>query len=235
VLPVVGRTQERENDYDFTVPYLSMHGAVFTRENDTQIKKESHLAGKELVVMDGDNAHEYLLSTKVTKNIITFTSYEEGFNALSSGKYDALIIQKLVGIQLKKNLNIKNIKVSKFILSDFQQNFTFAVKDGDKELLSLLNEGLSIVVANGTYTKLYEKWFYNFDLENNNYEVIIEILIVILLITLISIIFIYSWNRFLQTKVHEKTKALDLVNRNLENRVEDALNILNNEKILKIL
>jgi len=111
-------------------------------------------------------------------------------------------------------------------LKDFEQNFTFAVKDGNKALLSLINEGLAIVVANGTYEELYEKWFNNLDLEYNN-KLIIKVLTIVLLILFISMTLIYFWNRLLQKKVNDKTKALDIVNSNLQNRINDALKTLN--------
>ncbi|MFO7750906.1 MAG: transporter substrate-binding domain-containing protein [Desulfobacteraceae bacterium] len=41
----------------------------------------------------------------------------------------------------------------------YEQKFCFAVPEGDKKLLALLNEGLAIVIANGTYNELYDKWF----------------------------------------------------------------------------
>ncbi len=44
-------------------------------------------------------------------------------------------------------------------IDGFEQKFCFAVKEGDKELLSMLNEGLAIVISNGTFDKLYSKWF----------------------------------------------------------------------------
>jgi PAS domain S-box-containing protein len=76
----------------------------------------------------------------------------------------------LVGLQLIKKLGISNVvNVSTFQetslkpadkpLSGFEQKFCIAVQDGDKELLALLNEGLAIVIANGTYEELYSKWF----------------------------------------------------------------------------
>ncbi|MBF0303283.1 MAG: transporter substrate-binding domain-containing protein [Desulfamplus sp.] len=42
---------------------------------------------------------------------------------------------------------------------EFEQKFCFAVQEGDHLLLGLLNEGLAIVFANGTYNELYNKWF----------------------------------------------------------------------------
>ncbi len=44
-------------------------------------------------------------------------------------------------------------------LDGFEQKFCIAVKDGNHELQSLLNEGLSIIIAIGLYDALYDKWF----------------------------------------------------------------------------
>ena len=44
-------------------------------------------------------------------------------------------------------------------LDEFVQSFCFAVPKGQRQLLRVLNEGLSIVMANGTFQKLHEKWF----------------------------------------------------------------------------
>ncbi len=42
---------------------------------------------------------------------------------------------------------------------NFEQKFCFAVQEGDDLLQGLLNEGLAIVFADGTYDQLYNKWF----------------------------------------------------------------------------
>jgi PAS domain S-box-containing protein len=41
----------------------------------------------------------------------------------------------------------------------FRQDFCFAVQEGDAETLALLNEGLAVVMADGTYSYLHHKWF----------------------------------------------------------------------------
>ena len=41
----------------------------------------------------------------------------------------------------------------------YKTNWTFAVKKGDKELLASLNNGLSIIITNGTFDKINDKWF----------------------------------------------------------------------------
>jgi ABC-type amino acid transport substrate-binding protein len=58
-LPLVGRTPEREPLFDFTFPYITLHGAIFVRQGDHRINSKADLSDKELVVMSGDNAEEY--------------------------------------------------------------------------------------------------------------------------------------------------------------------------------
>lgn len=68
-----------------------------------------------VAVLKGDNAEEYLLRAELGAKIISLDSFKTAIRGLSEGKYDAVVIQKL---------------------------------------LALLNEGLSIVIADGTFREL---------------------------------------------------------------------------------
>ena len=170
VLPLVSYSQEREKVLDFTVPYLHMHGTIFVRKGETSIKTESDLRNKEVLVMRGDTAHEYAVENKLTEKLILTNTFVQAMQMLSKGRHDAIVIQQLVGHQLLKRLNISNlIDISTLKqetlqpvgrpLSGFEQKFCMAVPEGSKDLLQNLNEGLSIVMANGSYQRLYDKWF----------------------------------------------------------------------------
>ncbi|HPO49148.1 MAG TPA: transporter substrate-binding domain-containing protein [Spirochaetota bacterium] len=170
ILPLVGRTPEREAYFDFTIPYVTINGNIFIRDDEKDIKIESDLFGKEIIVMEGDNAHEYALRTNYTDKLILVKTYKEAFELLSAGKHDAVIAQGIVGAQIISDLKISNVKPvakitknslfpSKINLSGFEQKFCFAVKEGDKDLLDKLNTGLVIVNENGKYQKIFDKWF----------------------------------------------------------------------------
>ncbi|MDA3949169.1 MAG: transporter substrate-binding domain-containing protein [Spirochaeta sp.] len=58
-LPLVGRTPEREELFDFTVPYLSLYGGIVVREDVSDITRFQDLAGHRVAVMNGDNAEEF--------------------------------------------------------------------------------------------------------------------------------------------------------------------------------
>jgi len=171
VLPLVGYNEERDTYFDFSVPYIIMRGNIFIRNEDDQlITSEVDLEDKTLIVMAGDNAQEYAVSKGWSNNLVLVETYVEAFKLLNSGKYDAVIAQGLVGEKIINDLGLKNIvavytydeinqKRIKVQLSGFEQKFCFAVEEGNKELLARLNEGLAIVSANGTYDRLYTKWF----------------------------------------------------------------------------
>ena len=64
VLPLVGRTPEREALFDFTVPYLTLHGALFVRDNNTGIKGLADLQGRRIAAVS------YTHLTLPTKRIV---------------------------------------------------------------------------------------------------------------------------------------------------------------------
>ena len=158
-LPLVGRTPEREEIFDFTMPYISMHGAVFVREGTKGINSVEDLKNKEIAVMEGDNAEEFVRRENISNKIFTTKTFEEAFRNLAAGQYDAVITHRVMGINLLKRIGIESVKPLDFQLQEFRQDFCFAVQEGNSALLSRLNEGLSIIIANDTYEKIRLKWF----------------------------------------------------------------------------
>jgi len=158
VLPLVGRTPERENTFDFTFPYLTMHGTLVVRDDEEKITSPDDLKGKIVAVMRGDNAEEYARRSHLGARIISTSTFAEALSGLSRGDYDAVIIQKLVYYQLINEHKFTNLKPAGKPLTDFKQSFCFAVRKGNHALLQVLNEGLSIVMTNGNFGRLYKKW-----------------------------------------------------------------------------
>ena len=203
-LPMVGKTPERDSLFDFTFPYITLHGAIFVRKNDHSIQSADDLRGKHLVVMKGDNAEEFIRRNALTNQITTTNTFEEAFRLLSKGTGDAVIIQKVLGLELLKSLKIRNITALDILLDEFRQEFSFAVKKGNQPLLDQLNEGLAVVIANNTYEQLHAKWFGpGIDMADISRRVITIVVPVIFFLTFISII-------TLRRQVRRRTKNLRL-------------------------
>ncbi|MBU2430280.1 MAG: transporter substrate-binding domain-containing protein, partial [Proteobacteria bacterium] len=158
-LPLVGRTPEREQTFDFTFPYMSLHGALVVREDTAGVYGLADLTGRKVAVMKGDNTEEFLRRNDYGVDIVTTQTFETALRQLSEGRYDAVLILRLVGLRLIKEAGLTNLKVINQPVADFTQEFCFAVAEGDKDTLALLNEGLSLVIADGTYRYLHARWF----------------------------------------------------------------------------
>ncbi|HKK09664.1 MAG TPA: transporter substrate-binding domain-containing protein [Bacteroidales bacterium] len=158
-LPLVGRTPEREEYFDFTFPYMTLHGSLIVRKENNKIFSLADLKGKQVAVMKGDNAEEFMRRLDIDCELITTPTFTQALSQLDNGKYDAVVMQKLLALQLINQEEYENLKTVGPSLKEFPQHFTFAVHEGNKELLSLLNEGLSMVMTDGTYYSLRSKWF----------------------------------------------------------------------------
>jgi len=220
VLPLVSFSEERDKVYDFTTPYLQLNGTIFIRKGNAEIQTLTDLKNKEVLVMQGDTAHEYALREKLSNNIIAKVSYEEAFKLLASGKHDAIIVQQIVGLQLIKKLNITNVvpveqkhisslKPMALKLEGFEQKFCFAVPEGNKQLLAQLNEGLAVISLNGTYNSLYEKWFAPIlPAPQVPFSQLVKQVISILIPLLLLVTFFGLW--YLKRLVAQRTKHLGL-------------------------
>ncbi len=158
-LPLVGRTPERESLFDFTFPYMSLHGAIVVSKNTSGIRTLSDLKGRQVAVMKGDNAEEFLKRKDRGIKIHTTATFQEALRALSEGRYDAVFAQRLVALRLIQEGGLTNLRVVNKPVEEFRQDFCFAVREGDRKTLALLNEGLALVLADGTYRRLHAKWF----------------------------------------------------------------------------
>ncbi|MCF8064348.1 MAG: transporter substrate-binding domain-containing protein [Desulfarculaceae bacterium] len=158
-LPLVGRTPEREALFDFTVPYMTLHGAIVVRNDETGIRDLGDLRGRRVAVMKGDNAEEFLRRVERGINIHTTPTFEIALQELAAGQYDAVVIQRLVALRLIQKTGLTDLRVIDKPIEGFAQDFCFAVREGDRKTLELLNEGLALVMADGTYRHLHSKWF----------------------------------------------------------------------------
>ncbi len=167
VLINLAQSDERRKFVDFTLPHGVLHGAIFVRKGDPdmgpdQIRSESDLAGKSLIVLNADLIHDYALARDWGKQLVLVETAAEGMHLLASGRHDALLVSKLVGLQALQAQGMTDIVALKLNLG-FTQKFSFAVHKGQSELLYMLNEGLAMTKSAGTYDALYDRWFGVFD------------------------------------------------------------------------
>ena len=158
VLINLAQSEERHHFADFTVPHVIIHGAIFVRKDESQIHSEDDFVGKSIIVLKADLAYDYAVSKGWEKQLVLVDTAEQGLRLLASGKHDAMLLSKLAGMQILRDLKISNIGALD-VKAGFTQKFSFAVHKGDADLLARINEGLALTKPSGTFDVLYEKWF----------------------------------------------------------------------------
>ena len=160
-LPMMAYSKERDNVFDFSAPHTIAFDAFFTRKDNKRINSIEELKGQTVIVMKGDQAHDYLRSSGFvdSEHIILVDSLPEALRLLSSEKGDAALMPKLVGLTLINDLNLTNLTQSPVVVESYNRPFSFAVKDGDLLFLERLNQGLNIVKKTGQYREIYNKCF----------------------------------------------------------------------------
>jgi PAS domain S-box-containing protein len=212
VLPIVARTTEHEALFDFSTPYLSMHGTIVVRKGDSRIRSATDLYDKSVLVMQSDIAEAYIKQYRLSENVVTTETVSDALRLLAEGKHDAVLVQTLIAQSLIKSLRLSNLELVGPPLSRYQE-LCFAVRKGDKELLDVLNEGLALAVADGTVAALQEKWLAP-PLEarlRHAFNITLTVLATLICAALIA----YLWQRSLLAQVRIRTAQLQAANTRL--------------------
>ncbi|HOP28252.1 MAG TPA: transporter substrate-binding domain-containing protein [Spirochaetota bacterium] len=208
------KTSGRDRKVDFTIPHFITSYVIYVREG-SPVKSYNDLAGKEVIVQDGDLGHDYLIDNNIQCRIIAKREWRETLSALAAGEGDCAIVSFLQGEILRTKLRLKNLRV--IADSVLRQKYCIAVKEGDAELLEKLNEGLSLLKSTGEYDAIYDKWFGIYEKRVLLDHPAVKAGIIFLIILSVFAAGVYVWNRSLQAKVKKKTEEL---NRELEKSKE---------------
>lgn len=146
----------RARELEFGLPHSVMTFGIFTHANKN-LKTMEELRGKEVIVQDGDLMHDYLLETGLTPHIITVKDQLEGLELINRGQYDAALMSNFQGAYLLKKHKLNKVVVRPSSIEP--RRYAMAGAKGNEELIQTLNMGLFQLKTNGTYDRLYNKWF----------------------------------------------------------------------------
>ncbi len=210
-LPMMAYSKERDKLFDFSVPHTIAYDAFFTRKDSTQITSIKDLKGINIIVMEGDQAHDYLASIDFIEpdNLIFINSIPDALRSLASGKGDAALMPKLVGIVKRNELNLTNLESSPIVIEAYNRPFSFAVKEGHQLLLERFGQGLSIVKNTGQYNIIYEKWFGAIEPKERSLKDVLNYIIALILLFILIGGLLMLWSLSMRKQVALRTKKLE--------------------------
>ncbi|MDZ7958044.1 MAG: basic amino acid ABC transporter substrate-binding protein [Aulosira sp. DedQUE10] len=148
-------TTERLKTIDFSRPYFKAGVAIAVRENNQGIKDLNSLQGKKIGVQIGSTGADFAKKIPNAK-ISTYNSAPDFFQDLLNGNVDAVVSDAFATLYAIKNGNLKGIKIVTNVLTE---EFYGIATPQDSPYLETINKGIGILLSNGTYEQIYQKWF----------------------------------------------------------------------------
>jgi polar amino acid transport system substrate-binding protein len=146
-------TEEREANLDFTEPYYDSKQSLLV-PTGSDIASIDDLEGKKVGVQQGTTGKSYAEENATGAEIISFPSDGEMFPAIKAGQVDALLQDLPVNVEHAKDGGFE-------IVEEYStdEQYGFAVKQDNTQLLDAVNEQLAELRDSGTYDEIYNEYF----------------------------------------------------------------------------
>jgi len=209
--------------YEFSDPYMDISDAIFVRYDNNYIIDLEDLSSLRVAVQK-DNYPQELLNYVDKASLNYVDNQQQGILLLMMGTIDAFVGDKLVGMYTIQKW--KQTNFIKIVGAPIQAvEYCFVAKTENEKLIKLINKGLVSIKSNGTYEKIYNKWFG--EIIQTPAEIDKEItqkVLIVIGIGIIIFIFILRINQLLKKEIKKRTWELEETNNKL---------IETNEKIIK--
>lgn len=157
VAAAMNATPERAKTVAFSDPYYTDAGyTIIVKKDNTTIKDWADLAGKKVGAQVGTDQVNVAKEAKAAE-VKQLDTNSQGFMELQAGTLDAFVIDKPVGLYYLHKGADKDLKAVGSPKAG--EPLALAMNKDKKELVAAVNKALKDLKADGTYDKIYAKWF----------------------------------------------------------------------------
>ena len=154
IIATVTVTEERKQVVEFSDPYF-LSGSLLLASKASPIKGVENLAGKTVAVIQGAIQDKDIEQLAPKADRVKYGKVSEAVLAVKGGRADAFAQDDILILTLaKENPDMKAVG-KPFI----PRPYGIAVRKGDLEFLKWVNDQLAKMKRDGTYDKLWKKYF----------------------------------------------------------------------------
>lgn len=150
-------TDARKQVVDFSEGYYDADLLMAVKSSDHAIIKFSDLAGKKVGLKQGTAAASFMKS-KVKANYVEFPNIDNAYLDLQAGNLDAVVHDSPNVLYYVKTAGDGKVKTTGETDSILPQQYGFAMQK-NSPLTPKVDEAINSLRADGTYAKIYYKWF----------------------------------------------------------------------------
>lgn len=188
---VVGATNNQDWNKDalFGVPYYEIKIALVSNKKN-RYTSISDLKGKKVAVLKGSWSYRIIKENNITDSIIAISNIYSALDMLSQGKCDAILNSEISTKYAINKGKYKNLTAVSF--NHRNEDYSFVVTNLNHDLLYKMNRGLNTIKLDGTYDKIYKKWFSHYSDSWDIYYlkwIIISLVFLALILTIVVLVY----------------------------------------------
>ena len=151
----VSITDERKAKYEFSTPYTVSTGVVVTKADNSSTNSFESLKGK--TTAQSLTSNWYKLAQESGATVEAVEGWAQAITLLKQGRVDATINDKLTYLDYQKTAKDSDIKIAAETTDKSLSALAF--RKGSTSLVEAVNEALGELQADGTLTKISQKYF----------------------------------------------------------------------------
>lgn len=155
-------TEERKEKVIFTKPYLENKQIIVTL-SDSEIENKEDLKNKKVAVQNGSSAMDAVMrESDLVEEFeggepLLFDTNNEAFMDLEAGRSDAVVADEVLARYYVKQKGGENYRI---LTEDFgKEEYGIGIRNTNKDILKLLDDIIDEMRSDGSYDKIYSKWF----------------------------------------------------------------------------
>ena len=151
-------TAARLETVSFSNPYFISAQSIVVRSADRDVVRgPDDLAGRRIGVQLGTTGAEAARDIPDTAGVRDFQTAPEAFQALANGDVDAVVND----LPVSESIVANNPDLNLFILPEpfGVEYYGIAIRQECADLLEVVNAGLALIIADGTYAEIYANYF----------------------------------------------------------------------------
>lgn len=155
VLPIVGKTRERQEYLNFTKPYMDFHRVVITR-SDAPFISSVHDIKEHNIAVQKNTSHHGFMEEMTSVAITEYPTLVAALKAVSEGKEDAFVGNLASAMYWIRKVGLTNLKVAGPVSYD-TENLYFSVRKDWPELVGIIEKGLASI-SSSKEKQILERW-----------------------------------------------------------------------------
>lgn len=210
----MSQTEERKKKYAFMRPTLVNSHSVFVLNKHEHVRHIEDLDGMMVAYQEKD-VHEEEVKAIPSIIPVAYPTQPMCIDALLNQEVDAFIGNRLSALYYLNSIGRSNeVKVLDEVLQETL--YGPATLPDNKLAFDIIDGGLMLIKLNGTYDKIYTKWFSGRLHGQMLLQNLVKYLVVAGILVLIVFAFLLVWNKQLDIQVLKRTQELEKVNRSLQ-------------------